>query len=635
MPILSEYRRRPIAPVMAVLAIGILAVAVYVLLPTRAEQVWYVVIKAYATLVAVVAAVRLRGRERTAGLMIAGGLGAFAVADGLFNATQLITGQPTPVPSVADLVYLVGYPLIVVGALMFVTRSGMHLGGAAALETAVVVIAAAILQWALIGRDSHSALGAVVLFAYAVGDALLIALVVRGFVDSARRRVATVLLLAGAMFQLVADLLYSANFATYETGAWYDGLWLGAAVLLAAAIVSVVGAGERQTELRSDLSRQAPIGFVVMLGVAMVVVPVALLVWFAGHQHVSRSADMLLASAAIVLAALVVARLVLLLRAVNAAQARETSTRMRAEQALARLGSLLAGMQSGVVVEDADRRIVLINQQFCDIVGIDGPPDDLVGADCDAVIAAATACPVDGAGVHGLAGARMTGRMPAIADVIQFTDGRVIERDYVPIDVGGSSAGSMWLYRDATDQVALAKSLQVSQARNASTIATALDAVIWMDSHGTVVEFNPAAEAMFGITRERAVGQALGELIIPEGMREAHSRGHARVTSGGSSAIVGARLELVAKHADGHEFPIEMAVSVIDGESPVLYTAFLRNITERQRIERDLATARDEAIRAAELKSEFLATMSHEIRTPMYGVVGTLDLLRRTSLDDD
>jgi two-component system sensor histidine kinase/response regulator len=91
----------------------------------------------------------------------------------------------------------------------------------------------------------------------------------------------------------------------------------------------------------------------------------------------------------------------------------------------------------------------------------------------------------------------------------------------------------------------------------------------------------------------------------------------------------------MALHADGHEFPIELAVSVMAGETPALYTAFLRDITDRKRFERDLAAARDDALHAAEMKSEFLATMSHEIRTPMYGVIGTLDLLRQTALDHD
>lgn len=63
-----------------------------------------------------------------------------------------------------------------------------------------------------------------------------------------------------------------------------------------------------------------------------------------------------------------------------------------------------------------------------------------------------------------------------------------------------------------------------SDARNSAILATALDAIITMDHEGNTVEFNPAAERIFGYRRDAIIGQNLADFIIPEALRERHRR---------------------------------------------------------------------------------------------------------------
>src|SRR5213596_1235241 len=81
-------------------------------------------------------------------------------------------------------------------------------------------------------------------------------------------------------------------------------------------------------------------------------------------------------------------------------------------------------------------------------------------------------------------------------------------------------------------------------------VATALDAIITMDHHGNVVEFNPSAERIFGYTRAEAVGRPLATLIIPPLLRAEHRAGLKRYLAGGDGTVIGHKLELIAMRSD-------------------------------------------------------------------------------------
>jgi PAS domain S-box-containing protein len=128
--------------------------------------------------------------------------------------------------------------------------------------------------------------------------------------------------------------------------------------------------------------------------------------------------------------------------------------------------------------------------------------------------------------------------------------------------------------------------LRDSQARHTAILEAALDAIVTIDHHSKVIEFNPAAEAMFGHDRTTVVGRPLAELIIPPGLRELHDRGLAHYLKAGETTALNRRMEVTARHADGSEFPIEMAITRISRDGPPLFTAYIRDISQRLRSEK-------------------------------------------------
>jgi two-component system CheB/CheR fusion protein len=118
---------------------------------------------------------------------------------------------------------------------------------------------------------------------------------------------------------------------------------------------------------------------------------------------------------------------------------------------------------------------------------------------------------------------------------------------------------------------------------NRALLDSALDCVIAMDSSGRVLEFNVAAQRVFGCSREQAVGQELASLIIPPELRERHRVGLRRYLETGEGPVLGQRLEVTAIRADGSEILVELAITALRGEHEPLFVAYLRDITDRNR----------------------------------------------------
>jgi PAS domain S-box-containing protein len=120
------------------------------------------------------------------------------------------------------------------------------------------------------------------------------------------------------------------------------------------------------------------------------------------------------------------------------------------------------------------------------------------------------------------------------------------------------------------------------EARKAAMLEAALDCIITIDDQGVIIDWNPAAERTFGYSREQAVGSILADLIIPSEQRAAHWQGIRHYLETGEGPILGTRIEVVAENSKGENVPIEVAILPIRLVSPNLFTAYARDISERQ-----------------------------------------------------
>jgi PAS domain S-box-containing protein len=138
-------------------------------------------------------------------------------------------------------------------------------------------------------------------------------------------------------------------------------------------------------------------------------------------------------------------------------RARAAELRERLETT--RLMTLIESLNVGVLLQDERRRVVLTNAAFVELFELGLPPESLCGssrlnhADFSHRFA-------DPKAVYDRADEIVRRGRPAFGDELSLADGRVVERDYVPIVLDGSTLGHLWVFRDVTSQAELRRSLQ-------------------------------------------------------------------------------------------------------------------------------------------------------------------------------
>jgi PAS domain S-box-containing protein len=197
------------------------------------------------------------------------------------------------------------------------------------------------------------------------------------------------------------------------------------------------------------------------------------------------------------------------------------------------------------------------------------------------------------------------------------------------IDPDGEIAGGISCFQDITERNIAQEALVESAELARGIIATALDGFVQIDETATILEWNPQMEAIFGWSRDQAVGQSLISLCVPPEQQAEHKSGLDRYLHSGQTRLLNRRVQLQGLRRDGTEIIVEAAFTALRRRPGCLFNGFIRDVTERLAADAQLRQAQKmEAI------GQLTGGIAHDFNNLLAAIIPNLELAQGRIADE-
>jgi PAS domain S-box-containing protein len=247
--------------------------------------------------------------------------------------------------------------------------------------------------------------------------------------------------------------------------------------------------------------------------------------------------------------------------------------------------TLLANLQSGVLVEDENQNILFSNQLFWDMRNLPISPAEMEGVDYSKSFEEVKYLFKDSERFVPRVNELMNLKQPVVYELLETTDNRFLERDYIPIFIDNIYKGHLWKYTDVTQRMQNQKLLEQSEQRNSLIMNSSLNAIVNVDNEGRITFWNRQATIVFGWKHEEIIGKLLVETILPnqnKNIYDAENRNRIKKLENSSFKK---NIELIGIKQNGEELTIDCSIIPINQNEGAFFCLFIQDITEKKEAE--------------------------------------------------